>query len=91
MPVYPSLTLALTEALVDVLRFIDGSEDDQMDQDDAVKMLEWVGHLLGRLSDDQRSEFIDVLGQMAEEEGDPARRSFLREFPEGFGLVEEPA
>ncbi|MFJ6479052.1 MULTISPECIES: hypothetical protein [unclassified Streptomyces] len=91
MPVHPSLTLALTEALVDVLRFIDGSEDEQMDQDDAVKMLEWVGHLLNRLPDDQRSEFVDLLGQMAEEEGDPARRAFLREFPEDFGLVEEPA
>ncbi|MGW7333864.1 hypothetical protein ACWGIU_35730 [Streptomyces sp. NPDC054840] len=62
-----------------------------MDQDDAVRMLEWVGHVLSRLAGDQRGEFLDLLGKMAEEEGDPARRAFLREFPEGFGLVEEPA
>ncbi|WP_314241546.1 hypothetical protein [Streptomyces sp. DSM 40907] len=90
MPEYPSLARALTEALVDVLRFIEGCDDEQMDQDDAVRMLEWVGHLMSRLSDDQRGEFIDLLGKMAGEEDDPARRAFLREFPEGFGLVEEP-
>ncbi|MGZ9929093.1 hypothetical protein ACXNSR_04305 [Streptomyces sp. NC-S4] len=90
MSVYPSLTRALAEALADVLRFIEGCEDDQVDQDDAVRMLEWVGHLLSRLPDDQRGEFTDLLGRMAEEEGDPARRAFLREFPEGFGLVDEP-
>lgn len=39
---YPSLTHALAEALVDVLWFIDGCEDEQMDPDDAVKVLEGV-------------------------------------------------
>ncbi|MFG2972562.1 hypothetical protein ACGFYY_06105 [Streptomyces sp. NPDC048331] len=90
MSVYPSLTHALAEALVDVLRFVDGSEDEQMDQDDAVRMMEWVCHVLSRLSDDQRGEFLDLLGKMAEEESDPARRAFLWELPEGFALVEEP-
>ncbi|MFD7641606.1 hypothetical protein ACFV4P_13220 [Kitasatospora sp. NPDC059795] len=87
MPVYSSLTHALAEALVDVLWFIEGSEDEQMDSDDAVKVLEGVAHLAGQLSSDQRSELIDLLGTMAEVESDPARREFLEEFPEGFGLV----
>ncbi|MGW3324533.1 hypothetical protein [Streptomyces virginiae] len=91
MSAYPSLTHALAEALVDALRFIDGCEDEEMDQDDAVRMLEWASHILSRLSDGQRGEFLDLLGKMAEEESDSARRAFLREFPEGFGLVEEPA
>ncbi|MFG2483852.1 MULTISPECIES: hypothetical protein [Streptomyces] len=90
MSTYPSLTHALAEALVDALRFIEGCEDEEMDQDDAVGMLEWASHILSRLSDAQRGEFLDLLGKMAEEESDPARRAFLREFPEGFGLVEEP-
>ncbi|MCX4960907.1 hypothetical protein [Streptomyces virginiae] len=90
MSAYASLTHALAEALVDVLRFVEGCEDEEMDQDDAVRMLEWAGHILSRLSDEQRGEFLDLLGKMAEEESDPARRAFLREFPEGFGLVEEP-
>ncbi|MFD7787652.1 hypothetical protein ACFV4Q_31855 [Streptomyces nojiriensis] len=84
---YPSLTRALAEALVDVLWFIDGSEDDQMDQDDAVKVMEGVAHLISTLSDDQQQEMIALLGEMAAAESNPARREFLEEFPEGFGLI----
>ncbi|MFE2499996.1 hypothetical protein ACFXKS_23455 [Streptomyces scopuliridis] len=87
MPVYPSLTRALAEALVDVLWFIEGSEDEQVDPDDAVKVLEGVAHLVSKLSSDQRDELIDLLGTMAESEADPARREFLEGFPEGFGLI----
>lgn len=86
---YPSLTRALAEALVDVLWFVEGCEDEQMDPDDAVKVLEGVAALVSHLSDDQRSEFMDLLGSMASQEDDPSRRDFLLGFPEGFGLVEE--
>ncbi|MES4909509.1 MULTISPECIES: hypothetical protein [unclassified Streptomyces] len=89
MPVYSSLTHALAAALADVLWFIEGSEDEQMDPDDAVKVLEGVAHLLSKLSSDQRSELIDLLGSMAEAESDPARREFLEGFPEGFGLLDD--
>ncbi|MEW2418417.1 hypothetical protein AB0953_32715 [Streptomyces sp. NPDC046866] len=88
-PVYSSLTHALAEALVDVLWFIEGSEDEQLDQDDAVKVLEGVAHLAGKLSSDQRSELTDLLGTMAEAEADPGRREFLEGFPEGFGLLDD--
>ncbi|MFD4945404.1 hypothetical protein ACFVYE_42070 [Streptomyces sp. NPDC058239] len=89
MPVYSSLTRALAEALVDVLWFIDGSEDGQMDPDDAVKVFEGVAHLVSKLSSDQRNELIDLLGTMAEAESDPARREFLEGFSEGFGLRDD--
>ncbi|MFI6093043.1 hypothetical protein [Streptomyces sp. NPDC051218] len=85
---YPSLTRALAEALVDVLWFIEGCEDEQMDPDDAVKVLEGVATVVSQLSSDQRSEFMDLLGSMAAEETDPSRRELLEGFPEGFGLVE---
>ncbi|WP_392668008.1 hypothetical protein [Streptomyces sp. LN785] len=91
MPVYSSLAHALAEALVDVLRFIEGSEDEQMDPDDAVKVLEGVAYLVSKLSSDQRSELIDLLGTMTEAESDPARREFLEGFPEGFGLLDDVA
>ncbi|MFD4761628.1 hypothetical protein ACFWOJ_22955 [Streptomyces sp. NPDC058439] len=81
---YPSLTRALAEALVDVLWFIDGSEANQMDQDDVVKVLEGrIAHLITKLSSDQRQELIDLLGERAEVESHPARREFLAGFPEG--------
>ncbi|MFB7757146.1 hypothetical protein ACFC18_47445 [Streptomyces sp. NPDC056121] len=85
MPVYSSLAHALAGALVDVLWFIEGSEDEQMDSDDAVKVLEGVARLVSMLSSDQRDELIDLLGTMAEAESDPARREFL----EGFGLLDD--
>ncbi|MCX5345080.1 hypothetical protein [Streptomyces atratus] len=88
VPVYSSLTHALAEALVDVLWFIEGSEDEQMDPDDAVKVLEGVAHLVSKLSSGQRSELIDLLGTMAEAESDLVRREFLELFPEGFGLLD---
>lgn len=89
MPVYSSLTQVLAEALVDVLWFIEGSEDEQLDPDDAVKVLEGVAHLASKLSGDQRSELIDLLRAMADAESDAARREFLEGFPEGFGLLDD--
>ncbi|MEU7576619.1 hypothetical protein AB0B50_03320 [Streptomyces sp. NPDC041068] len=89
MPAYPSLTHALAQALVDVLRCVESCEDEQMDPDDAVKVLEGVAHLVTRLSSEQQGEFLDLLGTMTEAGTDPARREFLEGFPEGFGLVEE--
>ncbi|MGW6684173.1 hypothetical protein ACWGBO_30420 [[Kitasatospora] papulosa] len=89
MPVYSSLTHALAAALVDVLWFIEGSEDEQMDPDDAVKALEGVAHLLSKLSSAQQSELIGLLGTMADAESDPARREFLEGFPESCGLIDD--
>ncbi|MGW3176953.1 hypothetical protein [Streptomyces sp. NPDC001153] len=86
---FPSLTRALAEALVDVLWFIEGCEDEQMDPDDAVKVLEGVAYVVSKLSHDQQAEFLDLLETMAREEDDPSRRAFLEEFPDGFGLVED--
>ncbi|MEW2622949.1 hypothetical protein [Streptomyces sp. NPDC048106] len=86
---YPSLTRALAEALVDVLWFIDGCEDEQMNPDDAVKVLEGVAHVVSTLPNDQRQELIELIGEMAAAESDPARREFLDEFPEAFGMIDD--
>ncbi|WP_241836674.1 hypothetical protein [Streptomyces sp. CB01249] len=60
-----------------------------MDQDDAVKVMEGVAHLAGRLSSEQRSELLDLLGTMAESESDLAHREFLEGFQECFGLLDD--
>ncbi|MEU9791138.1 hypothetical protein AB0E27_10960 [Streptomyces sparsogenes] len=86
---YPSLTRALAEALVDVLWFIDGSEDGQMDPDDGVKVLEGVAHVVSTLPKGQRHELIELVGEMAAAETDSARLEFLEEFPEAFGLIDD--
>ncbi|WP_234327993.1 hypothetical protein [Streptomyces sp. NRRL F-2664] len=79
----------MAEALVDVLWFIDGSEDEQMDQDDAVKVMEGFAHVVSTLREDQRQELIALVGEMSAAENDPARREFLEAFPEGFGLIDD--
>ncbi|MFE3203005.1 hypothetical protein [Embleya sp. NPDC059237] len=78
----------MTEALIDVVRFVEGSDDECMDPDDAVELLEGVGHLLGRLSADQRAELLDVIAAIADADPDPARREFIERFPDGFGLLD---
>ncbi|MEU5626808.1 MULTISPECIES: hypothetical protein [Streptomyces] len=49
---HSSLTHALAAAVADDLWFVEGSEDEQMNPDDAVKVLEGVAHLVSRLSSD---------------------------------------
>ncbi|MFD8645521.1 hypothetical protein ACFV14_35040 [Streptomyces zaomyceticus] len=84
---YPSLAHALAGALFDVLWFIEGTDDEQMDQDDAVKVLEGVAHVISTLPSDQQQGLIDLVGEMSSAESDPARRSFLEELPDALGLI----
>ncbi|MET8567546.1 hypothetical protein [Streptomyces sp. NPDC004783] len=77
MTSYSSLTRALAEVLVDVLCFIEGSVDEQLDQDDAVKVLEGLAHRVSSLPSDQRQELVELVGEMTAAETDPARRNFL--------------
>lgn len=86
---HPSLTRALAETLVDVLWLIEDCEHEQTDQDDAVKVLEGVAHVVSRLTHEQQDEFLSLLATMAREESDPSRRVFLEGFQDGFGLVED--
>ncbi|MFJ2931173.1 hypothetical protein ACIO8G_00225 [Streptomyces sp. NPDC087219] len=80
----------MAEALVDVLWFIDGSDDDQIDPDDAVKAAEeGVAQVLSTLSNDQQQELIFLVGEMAAAETHLARREFLADFPESFGLIDD--
>lgn len=89
MTSYSSLTRALAEVLVDVLCFIEGSVDEQLAQDDAVKVLEGLAHRVSSLPSDQRQELVELVGEMTAAETDPARRNFLEHFPEGFGLIDD--
>ncbi|MFF9984701.1 hypothetical protein [Streptomyces erythrochromogenes] len=58
-----------------------------MDQDDAVKVMEGVAHVVSTLPSDQRQELTELIGEMAAAEDNPARCGFLEAFPEGFGLI----
>lgn len=88
MSAYPSLTRALAEMLVDLTWFIEGADEESMDQDDAVKALEGVAAAVGALNEGQRAELLGLVTAMAAAEPDTRRREFLAGFAEGFGLVE---
>ncbi|MFD7880027.1 hypothetical protein ACFV5G_39150 [Streptomyces sp. NPDC059766] len=83
------LVLALAGLVVDVVWFLEGCGDDEVDPDSAVKMMEGVGGELLRLPLDQRDRFLQVLEDLAEAETDSARRKFLQSFPFTCGLAEE--
>jgi hypothetical protein len=56
--------------------------------DDAVKLLEGVAALLDGLTSDQRDELLGLTSAMAAAEPDSARRAFIEQFPDGFGLLD---
>ncbi|MGW0633675.1 hypothetical protein [Streptomyces sp. NPDC002758] len=85
------LVPALTGLLVDVVWFLDGCGDEEVDPDSAVKMMESVGWVLLQLPSDQRERLLQVLADLAEAEQDPARREFLESFPFAIGMVEDQA
>ncbi|MFJ8976396.1 hypothetical protein [Streptomyces sp. NPDC102282] len=83
------LVPALVALIVDVARFLDTCEDDEVDPDTAVKMMEGMGGQLLRLPAAQRDSLLRVLADLVEAEPDAARRDFLESFPRDFGLVDE--
>jgi hypothetical protein len=78
----------VVEALLDCLMFLELSDDEAVNPDDAVRMMEWVAHLLGDLSPADRLRLAEMAEARAAREEDPDRREFLLDFPEAFALVE---
>ncbi|PZT77603.1 MULTISPECIES: hypothetical protein [unclassified Streptomyces] len=83
------LVPVLAGLVVDVVCFLDSCEDDEVDPDSAVRMMESVAWVLGRLPQDQRDRFLTVHADLAEAEQDSGRREFLEAFPFSCGLVDE--
>ncbi|CAL9528718.1 hypothetical protein SUDANB176_04005 [Streptomyces sp. enrichment culture] len=83
------LVTTLAGLVVDVVRFLDDCDDDEVDPDSAVKMTESVSWVLLQLPPDQRERLLRVLADMAGAEPDPGRREFLESFPFACGLVED--
>ncbi|MFE2889328.1 hypothetical protein [Streptomyces sp. NPDC059272] len=84
------LVPVLAGIVVDVVWFLDSCEDHEVDPESAVKMMESVAWVLGRLPQDQRDRMLQVLADLAETEETPSRREFWEEFPVALGLIDEP-
>ncbi|MGW4650406.1 hypothetical protein [Kitasatospora sp. NPDC004289] len=85
---YPSLAHGVTDALVDLTWHIATSSPQQMDPDHAVKALELIGTVIERMTEDQQTGLLQVLGELHTVEDDSDRAGFLRAFPECYGLVD---
>ncbi|MER7680820.1 hypothetical protein [Streptomyces sp. NPDC096934] len=83
------LVPALTRLLVDIVRWLDGCDDEEVNPDSAVKMMEAIGWALLQLPSDQRERFRQVIADLVEVEQDPAVRDFLKSFPFDIGMVED--
>lgn len=82
------LVTALARMVVDVVRFFDTCDDEEVDLDTAVKMMEALTGELAALPSDQLARFVRAVAALAEAEPDPAHREFLRMFPPSCGLTE---
>ncbi|WP_194280693.1 hypothetical protein [Streptomyces fagopyri] len=83
------LVPALTRLLVDIVRWLDDCDDDEVNPDSAVKMMETIGWALLQLPSDQRRRFLQVITDLAEAEQEPAVRDFLKSFPLDIGMIED--
>ncbi|MFE4997709.1 hypothetical protein ACFRH4_41550 [Streptomyces mirabilis] len=87
------ITRSLAKAVMDILNAIELADEDIIDDDDAVKIIEWVsGNLnnaLAKRPEEDRQELVRLLCDIAGEEQDPERRELALQFPEAVGLVPE--
>lgn len=83
------LVPTLAGLVVDIVWWLDSCGDDEVAPDSAVKMAENVAWVIGNLPDGQQQRLIDVLGELADAEENPARARQLRTFPFTCGLVED--
>ncbi|NRQ31484.1 hypothetical protein HII36_06465 [Nonomuraea sp. NN258] len=89
MPNDATLLRTLAELLMDLAWFLEGSDDDVIDPDDAVRQLEWISYRLRQLPPGDRSALIALIRERAESESEPAFQEFLKEAPQAFGLLDE--
>jgi hypothetical protein len=76
------------DALLDCVMFLELSNDDVVDPDVAATVLDNVAGILGELDDEEREALAALIQERAADTDDPARRAFLEDFPESFGLVD---
>jgi hypothetical protein len=97
-----SMTCVLVEAIMNLATFVEFSDDDTVDPDDAVQQLEDLGVILDQLTQTERAEFVQCLERLAADRvalneqaapfvipGTERYVTFLKEFPVNFGWVDD--
>jgi hypothetical protein len=80
----------LMRIVVGAAMFFEGSGEDVIDPDVALKQLEWIHGELDRLDSGERNALVAFVHAEAEAANDdPRYRTFLLEFPKAMGLRDE--
>ncbi|MCV0349024.1 MULTISPECIES: hypothetical protein [Alphaproteobacteria] len=81
-----SLSRKLSSCLAMVLYQLENAEESQVNSDFAISMMESVGAELQGLDGNDLAEFITAIREMARTERNGARKRYIEELPENFGL-----
>lgn len=78
----------MAQALLECLMFLELSDDEAVNPDDAVRVMETVQYIFGRLPAMDRPSSVGWPSSKAALQSSEARRAFLLSLPEGFGLID---
>ncbi|GAA2617781.1 hypothetical protein GCM10010411_61390 [Actinomadura fulvescens] len=85
----PGLVRRLLEAIVAYTWFFETCDDSVLDDDTALKQMEYAAYLLGQLPDGDKQHLVEELAAIAAAETDPAYREFIATFSFAMGISEE--
>jgi hypothetical protein len=76
----------LVKAVISAMMLMEQCGPDEIDPDTAVHGLENIGHELLQLSENDRSEFLDLLERLATSASDEPTARFIRSVPFMLGM-----
>ncbi|GAA0594723.1 hypothetical protein [Actinomadura livida] len=83
----PGLVAQLLKVVVAYTWFFEACDDSVLDDDTALKQMEYAAYLLNQLSDADKRRLLDELSALAAAESDPSEREFVQGFAFAMGLV----
>ncbi|MBO0831559.1 MAG: hypothetical protein J2P28_04620 [Actinobacteria bacterium] len=78
----------LLKAIATALMVLEDSGDEWIDRDIAVRGMENIAHDLLALSQEDRTEFIELLKRIADEETHVGSANFIRNIPRMIGMIQ---
>ncbi|WP_193335059.1 hypothetical protein [Devosia beringensis] len=80
------LTKVLSTCIVELLFQLDNASEEQVNSDFSLGLMEYVGAELQGLDDLDAGQFIAAINEIAGAGTGDARRHFVENFPDNFGL-----
>lgn len=80
------LIKTLSVCVSNLLFQLEQADEKSVNSDFAVALMESVGGELQGLDEEDSAEFMNVIRQLEDSETDSARKQFLKDFADNFGL-----